>query len=103
MRRRLITLVASLAITATVAFAANDRVTGVVIKINIESNSITLRTAPNTFRTLSLTSMTSYKRGAKAIRVEDINIGDQVVIEVPPKTAQAVTIQVVPSTPSAKP
>jgi hypothetical protein len=102
--KRLITLVMSLVLVGGVAFAlaANDHVRGVVIKFSAESNSITIRTAPNVARTLSLTDKTTFKRGAKTVHLEDLSVGDQVVIEVPPKTARALLIQI-ENTPAPSP
>jgi len=102
----LITLIAALAFGAA-AFAANDRTTGTIEKIDLESHWLTVRVAPGhtaeSVRTLSLTNATVITRAGKKIQPEDLTVGDKVVVEVKPRTAQALSIQVTPNGPQAAP
>jgi hypothetical protein len=95
MNRLLMVLVSlALAGVVTVAHEGNDHVRGVVTMISAESNAITIRTAPGETRTLSLTDKTTFKQGAKTVKLEDVNVGDRVVADVRPKTAQIVLLQI---------
>ena len=92
--KQLITLGLSLIVAGTVVFAheGNEHVRGVVTQISAQS--ITVQTAPKTTRTLTLGDKTTFKRGAKAAHLADLQVGDRVVIDVPEKTTQALLIQI---------
>jgi hypothetical protein len=97
--KHVVALLAWLGLATVGVLAANERVTGVVLKLSIESNSVTVKTGENSFRTLSLTDKTVYRRGPKVVDVQDLMAGDRVTIEVREKTAQAMTIQIAPPAP----
>lgn len=97
--KHLVALLGWLGLATAGVLAANERVTGVVLKLSIESNSVTVKTGENSFRTLSLTDKTLYRRGPKVVEVQDLMPGDRVTIEVREKTAQAMTIQIAPPVP----
>lgn len=100
--RHLAIVVAALALASAGTFAANDRVAGVVLKISAQENFITVETAPHESRTLSLTDTTVFKRGSKTVQLEDVSVGDHVVVEVLPKTARAIVVQVVDAPPATR-
>ena len=89
------TLIASLIVFSTVAFAhgGNDHIRGVVT--NISAQSVTVQIDNKTTKTLTLTAKTTIQQGGKAAHLADLKVGDRVVIDVPEKTTQALLIQIV--------
>jgi len=91
---RLITLVVSVILAGTIAFAhgGNEHVRGVVTQVSPQS--ITVQTADKTTKMLTLTDKTTFKRSGKAVHLDDVKVGDRVVIDVPEKTTNALLIQI---------
>jgi len=91
---RLITLVVSVILAGTIALAhgGNEHVRGVVTQVSAQS--ITVQTADKATKTLTLTDKTTFKRSGKAAHLDDVKVGDRVVIDVPAKTTNALLIQV---------
>jgi hypothetical protein len=87
-------LFAALVVTSTLVIAheGNEHVRGVVTAVS--SQSVTVQTAPNITKTLTLTDKTTFKQGAKTMHVGDLKVGDRVVIDVPEKTTNALLIQI---------
>src|SRR5713101_4131665 len=92
--KRLIALVGSLSLVATMAFAhgGNEHVRGVITKISAQS--VTVRTAGKATKTLTLTDKTTLKQDGKAAQLSALHVGDRVVIDVPEKTTTALLIQI---------
>ena len=91
---RIATLLASLIVFSTVAFAhgRNDHIRGVVT--NISAQSVTVQIDNKTSKTLTLTAKTTIQQSGKAAHLADLKVGDRVVIDVPEKTTQALLIQI---------
>jgi hypothetical protein len=81
-----------LAGVGAVAHEGNDHVRGVVTVL--AGAAITVRTAPNVTRTLSLTDKTTVKRGKRTVPVNELQVGDRVVAHVRAKTAQILLVEI---------
>jgi hypothetical protein len=92
--KRLTTLAAAIVLAGTIAFAhgGNEHVRGVVTQISAQS--ITVQTADKATKTLALTDKTTFKSAGKNAHVADVKVGDRVVIDVPPKTTNALLVQI---------
>jgi hypothetical protein len=75
-----------------VAHEGSDHVRGVVTVL--AGAAITVRTAPNVTRTLSLTDKTTVKRGTRTVPVTELQVGDRVVVHVKTKTAQVLLVEI---------
>ena len=91
---RLMALAGSLSLVSTLAFAhgGNEHVRGVVLKV--AAQSVTVQTADNLTKTLTLTGKTTFKKDGKAAAPSDLHVGDRVVIDVPEKTTTALLVQI---------
>jgi YtkA-like protein len=87
-------LATSLVIAATALFAheGNEHVRGVVTSIS--PKSITLQTTDKKTQTLALTDKTTFQLAGKAAHLADLKVGDRVVVDVPPKTSDALLVQI---------
>jgi hypothetical protein len=92
--KRFALFVAMFVLVGTLAFAheGNEHVRGVVTQVSAQS--VTVQTAPNVTKTLTLSDKTTFKKAGKVARLEDVKVGDRVVIDVPEKTTQASLIQI---------
>jgi hypothetical protein len=92
--KQLCIFVASLIVSAAVVFGheGNEHVRGVVTQV--APQSITVQTTDNKARTLTLTAKTTFQQNKKAARLADLRVGDRVVVDVPPKTNDALLIQI---------
>src|ERR1700737_665970 len=92
--KRLITLVVAIILAGTIAFAhgGNEHVRGIVTQISAQS--ITVQTADKATKTLTVTDKTTFQRSGKAAHLEDVKVGDRVVVDVPQKTTNALLIQI---------
>jgi hypothetical protein len=92
--KRLSSLITLLVVSGALAVAheGNDHIRGVVTEISPQS--ITVQTADNKTRTLTLTTKTTFQLVKKAARLADLKIGDRVVVDVPPKSNDALLIQI---------
>ena len=92
--KRLITLTVPAILAGTLAFAHGDNVhiRGVVTQVSAQS--ITVQTADKATKTLTLTGKTTFQRSGKAAHLDDVKVGDRVVIDVPVKTTNALLIQI---------
>ncbi len=81
--KRLTLVLASVLLTAGLAFAHgdNDHVRGVVTAITPQS--ITIQTQSKTSVTLAMTDQTVFEKSGAAAHVGDLMVGDRVVIDVP--------------------
>ena len=75
-----------------VAHEGNEHIRGVVTEISPQS--ITVQTADKKTRTLTLTTKTTFQLVKKVARLADLKIGDRVVVDVPPKSNDALLIQI---------
>ena len=92
--KRLITLIVSVVLTGTIAFAHGDNVHVRGIVTQVSAQSITVQTADKATKTLTLTDKTTFQRSGKAAHLDDVKVGDRVVIDVPVKTTNALLIQI---------
>jgi len=92
--KRLITLIVTVGLAGTIALAhgGNQHVRGVVTQISAQS--ITVQTADKATKTLALTDKTTFQRAGKSAHLDDVKVGDRVVIDVPQKTNNALLIQI---------
>ncbi|MES1255233.1 MAG: hypothetical protein ABUS56_06490 [Acidobacteriota bacterium] len=92
--KRVVALVTLLVLAGAVVFAHNgsDHVRGVVTVL--AGAAITVRTAPNVARTLSLTDETRVRRGTKTVPLNELQVGDRVVAHVKAKTAQVLLVEI---------
>jgi hypothetical protein len=92
--KRLATLITSLALSGTLVFAheGNDHVRGVVTELSPQS--ITVQTTDKKTTTLKVTGKTTFKLGGKTAQLADLKVGDRVVVDVPPKSSEALLIQI---------
>jgi hypothetical protein len=92
--KRLITLVVSVVLAGTIAFAHGDNVHVRGVVTQVSAQSITVQTADKATKTLTLTDKTTFQRSGKAAHLDDVKVGDRVVIDVPVKTTNALLIQI---------
>ena len=92
--KRLITLIVSVVLTGTIAFAHGDNVHVRGIVTQVSAQSITVQTADKATKTLTVTDKTTFQRSGKAAHLDDVKVGDRVVIDVPVKTTNALLIQI---------
>jgi hypothetical protein len=92
--KRLMTLALSIVLTGTIALAhgRNEHVRGIVTQISAQS--ITVQTADQATKTLTLTGKTTFQRAGKPANLADVKVGDRVVIDVPEKTTNALLVQI---------
>ena len=92
--KRLATLITSLALSGTLVFAheGNDHVRGVVTELSPQS--ITVQTTDKKTTTLKVTGKTTFKLGGKTAQLADLKVGDRVVVDVPPKSSEALLVQI---------
>ena len=62
--------------------------------VGIERQAGQSETAAKATKTLNLTDKTTFQRSGKAARLDDVKVGDRVVIDVPVKTTNALLIQI---------
>ncbi len=91
---RLITLIVSVLFAGTIAFAHGDNVHVRGVVTQVSAQSITVQTADKATKTLTLTDKTTFQRSGKAAHLDDVKVGDRVVIDVPVKTTNALLIQI---------
>ena len=87
-------IVAAVLLTmASFAYAheGNEHVRGVVTAI--AANSITVQVNAKSTKTLTLNDKTVFTKSGKAAHLEDLKVGDRVVIDVPAKTTEAKLVQ----------
>ena len=91
---RIASLVASLVLLSTVAFAhgGNDHIRGVVTSVSAQS--VTVDVGNKATKTFTLTAKTTIQLGGKPAHVADVKVGDRVVIDVPEKSTTALLIQI---------
>jgi hypothetical protein len=92
--KRLITLIVSVVLAGTIAFAHGDNVHVRGVVTQVSAQSITVQTADKATKTLTLTDKTTFQRSGKAAHLDDVKVGDRVVIDVPAKTTNALLIQI---------
>ncbi len=92
--KRLITLIVSVVLAGTIAFAHGDNVHVRGVVTQVSAQSITVQTADKATKTLTLTDKTTCQRSGKAAHLDDVKVGDRVVIDVPVKTTNALLIQI---------
>ncbi len=92
--KRLITLIVSVVLAGTIAFAHGDNVHVRGVVTQVSAQSITVQTADKATKTLTLTDKTTFQRSGKAAHLDDVKVGDRVVIDVPVKTTNALLIQI---------
>ena len=92
--KRLITLIVSVVLAGTIAFAHGDNVHVRGVVTQVSAQSITVQTADKATKTLTLTDKTTFQRSGKAAHLDDVTVGDRVVIDVPVKTTNALLIQI---------
>src|SRR5260221_3468823 len=87
-------IIALLALSAAVivAHAGHDHVRGVVTKVSAQS--ITVQTADNTTKTLTISDKTAVQQAGKPVQIADVKVGDRVVVDVPEKKTEAVLIRI---------
>jgi hypothetical protein len=92
--KRIITLVLSIVVAGTVAFAheGNEHVRGVVTAIS--GQAITVQTTAKRATTLTLSDKTTFKQAGKAAHLADVKVGDRVVVDVSEHTTQVLLIQI---------
>jgi exosome complex RNA-binding protein Rrp4 len=78
--------------TAAFAHGNNDHVRGVVTQISAQS--ITVQLANKTSKTLTLSAKTTFERAGKPAGMNDLKVGDRVVIDVPKNTSEALEVQI---------
>jgi ribosomal protein S1 len=82
----------SLSFGATaLAHGNNAHVRGVVTQISAQT--ITVQLANNTSKTLTLSPKTSFERGGKPASMNDLKVGDRVVVDVPQNSNEALEVQ----------
>ena len=81
--RRLALLIIACVLTGSVAFAHGDfdHVRGVVTQLS--PTSITVQTTGKATKTLAVSSTTKFEKSGKSAGIEDLKVGDRVVIDVP--------------------
>ena len=95
--KRLCPFILYVIIAATaVAYAhgGNDHVRGVVTSISAKSITVQTGAAPTATKTLTLTGKTTFQLGGKPAHLEDVKVGQRVVIDVPEKSSEALLIQI---------
>jgi len=92
--KRIFATLASLALAATVVVAheGNEHVRGTVSAITPQS--ITVVTAEKATRTLTITPKTAVKQSGKTVKIDAVQVGARVVVDVPEKSTEATLIQV---------
>ncbi len=73
------------------AHEGNEHVRGVVTAIS--ATSIAVETAPKTTKTLTVTAKTVFTKSGKPAKLDDVKVGDRVVIDVPEHTTEAKLVQ----------
>src|SRR5262249_3876426 len=86
---RFVLTFALLLFAATMAFAHgnNDHVRGVVTQMSAQS--ITVELADKTTKTLTLGAKTTFEKSGKAAKMDELKVGDRVVVDVPKGTSEA--------------
>jgi YtkA-like protein/uncharacterized protein DUF5666 len=93
-------LVISLMMSGLVlAHEGNEHVRGVVTELSPQS--ITVQTTDKKTTTLKVTGKTTFQRAGKGATLADLKVGDRVVVDVPPKSSDALLIQIGTATAAA--
>ena len=77
--------------TASWAHEGNDHVRGVVTEIS--ATAIKVRTTGTKVTTLTLDDKTVFEKSGAKTRMEDLKVGDRVVVDVPEHTTRATLVQ----------
>jgi hypothetical protein len=81
-----------LAVSALVsAHEGNEHVRGVVTAVS--ARSISVQVSEKDTKTLTLNDKTVFLKSGKPAHLEDLKVGDRVVVDVPEKTTEAKQIQ----------
>jgi hypothetical protein len=94
-------LVISLMVSGALVLAheGNEHVRGVVTELSPQS--ITVQTTAKKTTTLKVTGKTTFQRAGKAATLSDLKVGDRVVVDVPPKSSDALLVQIGTATAAA--
>jgi len=95
-------LVISLVVSGALVLAheGNEHVRGVVTELSPQS--ITVQTTDKKTTTLKVTGKTTFQRAGKAATLADLKVGDRVVVDVPPKSSDALLVQIGTATAAAQ-
>jgi exosome complex RNA-binding protein Rrp4 len=75
----------------------NDHVRGVVTQIS--ATSVTVQVSGQTTKTLTLSEKTTFEKSGRAAQLNDLKVGDRVVIDVPKGSTDASLIRFGPPPP----
>ncbi len=73
--------------TIVSAHGNNDHVRGVVTQIS--ATSVTVQISGQTTKTLTLNEKTTFEKSGRAAQLNDLKVGDRVVIDVPKGSTEA--------------
>ncbi len=92
--KQLLSVVALLLAISTGAFAheGNDHVRGVVTAVSAQS--VTVQLSNKSTKTITINEKTTYESAGKPGRLDDVKVGDRVVVDVPAHGSTALLIKV---------